>query len=148
MSSRRYVSCKTAIGWPVWFRMLLLSASLCSCVVENAHGTPAGGDGGVGVSRVAHEHKRKRPDAAADATAAVPEPQESLVGLTRAQVKARQGQPTEERQNEWVYTPDQPGCRDVIISEILTFRKGVVASVRLQRSQTNKVCGGAERRAE
>ena len=63
------------------------------------------------------------------------------MGLTRAQVRARRGPPTQIRGNEWIYTPpEQEGCRDVIISEVLTFKSGVVVKFRLQRKQTGKVC--------
>ena len=139
----------TATGWSAWLSMLLLTVAVCACAIDEAHGAgraAARGDGGV--KRGVGERKRVGPDAAANATAAVPEPQESLVGLTRAQVKAREGRPTEERGHEWIYTPDQPGCRDIIISEIITFKGGVVVSVRMQRSQTHKMCGRADRAGE
>jgi hypothetical protein len=62
------------------------------------------------------------------------------MGMTRAQVRARRGPPTEIRGNDWIYTPDQHECRDVIISEVLTFKRGVVAGFDLRRRQTGKVC--------
>ena len=63
------------------------------------------------------------------------------MGLTRAQVRARRGPPTQIRGNESIYTPpEQEGCRDVIISEVLTFKGDVVVKLRLQRRQTGKVC--------
>jgi hypothetical protein len=66
---------------------------------------------------------------------------EPVMGLTRAQVRARRGPPTQIRGNEWIYTPpEQEGCRDVIISEVLTFKSDVVVKFRLQRKQTGKVC--------
>lgn len=65
---------------------------------------------------------------------------DSVIGLTRAQLRARRGPPTEMRGNDWIYTPDQPGCRDAIVSEVMTFKRNVVATVRLQRRQTGKIC--------
>jgi hypothetical protein len=65
---------------------------------------------------------------------------DSLIGLTRDQVRSRRGTPTKEGAKEWVYTPDQPGCRDMIVSEVVTFDRDVVMSVRLQRRQTGKHC--------
>jgi len=65
---------------------------------------------------------------------------DSVLGLTRAQLRAHRGPPTEMRGNVWIYTPDQPGCRDVIVSEVMTFKRNVVAAVRLQRRQTGKIC--------
>jgi hypothetical protein len=64
----------------------------------------------------------------------------SLVGLTRDQVRARHGSPTTEGGKEWVYAPDQPGCRDMIVSEVVTFERDVVVSVRLRQRQTGKHC--------
>jgi hypothetical protein len=67
---------------------------------------------------------------------------DNLIGLTRSQVKARRGAPTTVRGAAWIYTPEQPGCRETIISEVVTFNKrGVVASVELERKRTNKMCG-------
>lgn len=67
---------------------------------------------------------------------------DDLVGLTRSQVKARRGAPTTVRGNSWIYTPEQLGCRETIISEVVTFnRRGVVASVDLERKRTTKMCG-------
>jgi hypothetical protein len=66
---------------------------------------------------------------------------EPAMGLTRAQVRARRGPPTEIRGNDWIYTPpEQEGCRDVIISDVLTFKGGVVVKFHPQRRQTGKVC--------
>lgn len=64
----------------------------------------------------------------------------SLLGLTAEQVKARRGAPTKQTRREWVYTPEQEGCREVIVSEVLKFKRGKVASVTLRRRQTNKRC--------
>jgi hypothetical protein len=65
---------------------------------------------------------------------------ESLIGLTRDQVRSRRGRPTKEGAKEWVYTPDQPGCRDMIVSEVVTFDREVVVSVHVERRQTGKHC--------
>jgi hypothetical protein len=129
--------------------MLLLSVAASGCAVEEAHcaeHTAARVDGGS--KRSVSEKKRVRPDGAADSQNTVSKSKESLVGLTHAQVKARRGPPTQERGDEWVYTPDQPGCRDMIVSEIVTFKRGVVASVGLEMTMTNKVCGGERREFE
>jgi hypothetical protein len=64
----------------------------------------------------------------------------SLLGLTRAEVRAVRGRPTLVRGQEWIYTPEQPGCRDVIISEVVGFAGDVVSRVRLERTLTHKVC--------
>ncbi len=146
MKSPWRMSGRTASGWSAWLSMLLLSVAACGCAVEEAHGagrTAARADDGT--KRSVSEKKRVHPDGAADSAATVSKPKDSLVGLTRAQVKALRGPPTRERGDEWVYTPDQPGCRDMIVSEIVTFKRGVVASVGLEMTMTNKVCGGERR---
>jgi hypothetical protein len=83
---------------------------------------------------------RPKAGAAANADDEVVDLTEPVLGLTRAQVRARRGPPTEIRGSDWIYTPEQEGCRDVIISEVLTFKGGVVVKFHLQRRQTGKVC--------
>jgi hypothetical protein len=123
----------------------LASAMLCACSIDDAHGAPAprrppstqmadagpaqlNADASVGRSA---GHRRDREVARED----------SLMGLTRAEVKARRGSPTEQHGDEWVYTPKQAGCRDRIDSEVIRFEHDVVARVDLRSKQTNKVCG-------
>jgi hypothetical protein len=143
------LSGRTASGWSAWLSMLLLSVAACGCAVEEAHcaeHTAVRVDGGS--KRSVSEKKHVRPDGAADSPNTVSKSKDRLVGLTRAQVKARRGPPTQERGHEWVYTPDQPGCRDIIVSEIVTFKGDVVVSVQLEMTDTHKVCGGERREFE
>jgi hypothetical protein len=74
-----------------------------------------------------------------DGDAAAPDP-DVLEGLTRTQVRARRGPPTRVRGQSWIYTPEQPGCREAIVSEVVVFKGEIVASVRLERSRTNRIC--------
>jgi hypothetical protein len=109
-----------------WATLLLLVA-VVGCARE-AHGSAP--DAGSGRARGA-------PTEARDASPTEPS---SLVGLTRAQLRARRGPPLQDRGAEWVYTPDQPGCREVIVSEVVAFKGDKVASVRLERTRTHKIC--------
>jgi hypothetical protein len=135
--------------------LLALANATGSCNVEAARGStvPAAADGGEKASArkpkaPAATDSHPAPDAGSRPRAGVPandddvvvDLSEPVMGLTRAQVRARRGPPTEIRGNDWIYTPDQEGCRDVIISEVLTFKGGGVVRFRLQRRQTGKVC--------
>ena len=141
--------------WTLPFVVLALATATSSCNVEAARGStaPAAADGGERAS--ARKPKAppttdslpapdagSRPNAgvAAEDDDVIVDLSEPVMGLTRAQVRARRGRPTEVRGNDWIYTPDQEGCRDVIISEVLTFKGGVVVRFHLQRRQTGKVC--------
>jgi hypothetical protein len=94
--------------------------------------------------RATHAHAHGA-DAAVAGTGAEAASVDSIMGLTRPQLLVRRGPPTEKRGLEWVYTPDQPGCREMIVSEIITFKRNVVASVRLEHARTHKVCRGPGR---
>jgi len=115
----------------LWLGAYLSCAPLCACAIEAAHGaSPPAADAG-----------RAERD---------PEPREdpceaSLVGMTRAAVKACRGRPSEQHGDEWVYTPHE-GCREMIISEVVRFKDGVVVSVGIRRQRTNKICGRAPSR--
>ena len=138
-----------ASGWPAWLSILWLSVAACGCTVEEAHGaarTATRADGGAKPS--VSEKKGGRPDGAAHSAATASKSEDSLVGLTRAQVKARRGPPTQDRGREWVYRSDQPGCDDTVFIEIVTFKRDVVASVQLQITDTHKVCRGERRGLE
>jgi hypothetical protein len=130
----------------------LASAILCACAIDDAHSAPAphpprtaqiadaspaqlNADAGVGRSAGHQSDRGAREVARAD----------SLVGLTRTEVKARRGSPTEQHGDEWVYTRKQAGCRDRIEREVVRFEHVVVARVSLRSKQTNKVCGGPPR---
>lgn len=63
-----------------------------------------------------------------------------LVGLTQTQLEARHGRPFETHGNRWIYRLKSPGCSDVILSEVFTFKKGRVANVTLQRQPTTIDC--------
>jgi hypothetical protein len=136
----------TVIGWPMWLGMLALSVAAGGCALDEAHGAVAARADGGRKPALAHR-KRAHPDAGHH-PAAAPEAQSSMVGLTRAQLEARFGPPTAKRGREWIYTPPQPGCQEEIVSEILTFKGDVVASVDLEWTRTNKVCGRPNRNAE
>ncbi len=122
---------------------LALATAQYACTVEAAPASTAGT-----ADAAAKTGARKPPDAGSRTTSKVRtdddgEPvdkSDSVIGLTRAQLRARRGPPTEMRGKDWIYTPDQPGCRDVIVSEVMTFKRNVVAAVRLQRRQTDKIC--------
>ena len=130
--------------------VLLVVTAVLGCAGRDAHGSApalAAPDGGT----KARAPKAPPPDAGAtpagEARPAKGQPAEAegtdpeaLVGLTRAQLRARRGPPTEVRGKTWVYTPDQPGCREEIVSEVVSFKGDVVASVKLQRTRTHKVC--------
>jgi hypothetical protein len=113
-----------------------LLMSMCACTIPEAHGKPRRSttDAGARPAKAeagtpAKQHGLERP---------------SLVGLTRAQVVERQGQPTEKHGNTWIYTPQSTGCREEIISEVVTFKGNVVVSVDMRLDRTKKICGPAE----
>ena len=120
---------------------LLGAFCMLQCSVPEVHGTPvhsSGRDAGRG-------------DAGEfGAALKVPAPVESakpesygseLIGLTRNQLEARRGPPTEKHGTRWIYTPLQPGCSDRIMSEVFAFKNGRVVKLTLERRQTGKVCG-------
>ncbi len=121
----------------------------CHCSADDAHASPAspaavdaGKPSDARLAAHGHAHAQDASVAAAGGEAASPD---SIIGLTRAQLLVRRGLPTEKRGTEWVYTPDQPGCREMIVSEIVSFKRNVVASVRLEHARTHKVCRGPGR---
>ena len=135
---------------------LVLTCAQNACAVQAA---PASSKAGATTDGGAKTGTRKPNDPATKATHAPPDAgtrtarsvhtdgdgetadtSDSVIGLTRAQLRVRRGPPTEVHGSDWIYTPDQPGCRDVIVSEVMTFKRNVVATVRLQRRQTGKVC--------
>jgi hypothetical protein len=94
------------------------------------------------------EAPERRPDGGAPADAAPaarggerPSSADSLIGLTRKQLLARRGAPSKKSGAQWIYTPEQPGCRDIIVSEIVTFEGDRVTRVSLQRRHTGRHCG-------
>jgi hypothetical protein len=134
-------SCSAFLG----ILVLLLAASGCS--IEAAHGGPrrakaidAGATTAVRQSSgpAATKSARSAPHRAPVAAKKGRRPY--LVGLTRAQAEKLLGTPTEERDGVVIYTPAQPGCREEIVSEVVTFKDGVVAAVDLQIKPTNKIC--------
>jgi len=140
-------------GTPLSFLLALaLAGAQNGCAVEAAPAskTSAFSDGGtkIGARKPMTKAVHAPPDAGTrtatgvhtDADGDPVDPSDSVIGLTRAQVRVRRGPPTEVHGSDWIYTPDQPGCRDVIVSEVMTFKRNVVATVRLQRRQTGKVC--------
>lgn len=93
----------------------------------------------------APEHERDG-GASADAAPAArggerPTSPDSLIGLTRKQLLGRRGAPSKKAGHQWIYTPDQAGCRDIVVSEIVTFEGDRVTRVSLQRRRTGKHCG-------
>jgi hypothetical protein len=140
---------------------MLLGAAASGCAGDQAHGSPPVGvlaDAASEANAPGSEGEQVPKDAAAepermdaepsdaalvhvDSDAAAPDP-DALEGLTRTQVRARRGPPTRVRGQSWIYTPEQPGCREMIVSEVVTFKGGIVASVRLERSRTNRICEG------
>jgi hypothetical protein len=129
-----------------WWGIMWLAVACCRCTADDAHASTrprAAVDAGKALDGrgVTHAHARHL-DAGASAEDLS---QDSIMGLTRAQLLVRRGPPTEKRGTEWVYTPDQPGCREMIVSEIVAFKRNVVASVRLEHSRTGKVCRGPGR---
>ena len=129
-----------------WFGMMWLALACCRCTNDDAHAAtrPAPKvDGGTrhevravaDAGRAASPAKAKAKsgaDAGASSDATSPD---ALIGLTRAQLMVRRGPPTEKRGVEWVYTPDQPGCREMIaITAGLPF-----ARPRLRVSSTESV---------
>ena len=143
--------------WALPFVLMALAVTTAngSCHVEAARGStaPTAADGGMRASAPRPKappatDSHLAPDAGSRPKAGVPangddevvDLSEPVMGLKRAQVRARRGPPTEIRGNDWIYTPEQEGCRDVIISEVLTFKSGVVVKFHLQRRQTGKVC--------
>ena len=121
------------------------------CTIDRAHGEPpatATADGAAGASPRRPQGGQPPPPAQGHPARPATEPNpagdslDNLIGLTHSQVKARRGAPTTVRGAAWIYTSEQPGCRETIISEVVTFNKrGVVASVELERRRTNKMCG-------
>jgi len=121
------------------------------CSIDRAHGEPpatANADGAAEASPRRPQGEQPPPPAQSHPArpAAESDPSvdslDNLIGLTRSQVKARRGAPTRVRGAAWIYGPEQPGCRETIISEVVTFdKRGVVASVELERKRTNKMCG-------
>jgi hypothetical protein len=125
----------------------VVTASGCHVRAARGSTAPPAADGGAKAGArkpktPAATDSRPAPDAGTPAGGddEVVDLSEPVMGLTRAQVRTRRGPPTEVRGNEWIYTPEQEGCRDVIISDVLTFKGGVVVKLRLQRRQTGKVC--------
>jgi hypothetical protein len=115
----------------LWLGAYLSCATLCACAIEEAHGASAAGPADAG--RAEHETREDPCEA-------------SLVGMTRAAVKACRGRPTEQHGDEWVYAPREPGCREMIVSEVVRFKGGVVVSVGRRDKRTNKICGRAPSR--
>jgi len=125
---------------------VLVALSMLRCAVPAVHGAPAppsGRDGGGA------DHRE------ADATLPAPAVAEgekaeaygsSWIGLTRGQLEARRGRPTEKRGERWSYTLPQPGCSEREMSEVFTFKSGRVAKVTLVQRQTSKICGSARQR--
>jgi hypothetical protein len=122
------------------FVLLALAAATGACDVET---TARGSTAATEPHLAPDAGSGARAGASAGGDDDVVDLSEPVMGLTRAQVRARRGPPTQIRGNEWIYTPpEQEGCRDVIISEVLTFKGDVVVKFRLQRKQTGKVCRG------
>ena len=128
------------------FGMVWLALACCRCTNNDAYASPrpaAKVDAGKLPAARAVVDAGSPPSPRADSSprteAASPD---SIIGLTRSQLIARMGPPTKKRGAEWIYTPDQPGCRDMITSEVYTFKRNVVASFRLDSVQTHQVCGG------
>jgi hypothetical protein len=138
---------------------LLVGADASGCAGDQAHASPRvvapadaaseanvpGPKGDQAAKDAAAEPARKDAEPS-DATlghlgddAAATDP-DALEGLTRAQVRARRGPPTRMLGQSWIYTPDQPGCREMIVSEVVTFKGEIVVSVRLDRARTHKIC--------
>jgi hypothetical protein len=120
---------------------LLGALYMLHCSVPEVHGAAAhsaGRDAGRGdAGEVGATAKVRAP-----VESAKPESYGSeLIGLTRNQLEARRGPPTEKHGNRWIYTPLQPGCSDRIMSEVFTFKNGHVVKLTLERRQTGKVCG-------
>ena len=126
--------------------ILFAASSMLRCSVPEVHGASAnssGRDGGRG-------------DAAnAGAASKLPAPVEraepesygsELIGLTRNQLEARRGLPTEKHGNIWIYLELHPGCSDKVMSEVFTFKNGRVLKLTLKPRQTGKVCGFEQRR--
>ena len=67
-------------------------------------------------------------------------PRHALIGLTKAQLKARFGAPQKKVQGRWRYIPKQSGCRDVIMSLDVQFKKGKVVDTKRARERTHKHC--------
>jgi hypothetical protein len=111
--------------------LLLGALNAGGCTIPEAHGAAP----------------RRRHDAGlSDAGAADGQPSQaaasdSLVGLTRKQLLARRGAPTKKEDGRWIYTPEQPGCRDVVVSEVISFEGERVAHVTLQHRHTGRACG-------
>jgi len=135
---------------------VILAVGTGRCTIDRAQGetspapaaTPAdgaAGEAGASQRRPTGPQPLSAPEGHGAKPAAAPSPEsntsDGIVGLTRSQVKSRRGPPTAVRGAAWIYTPEQPGCREMIISEVVTFKRGVVASVELERKRTNKVCG-------
>jgi len=121
---------------------LLGALSMLRCAVPEVHGAPAtqpsGRDAGPGDS------------SEAGAASKPPEPVEGAkpesygsewIGLTRGQLEARRGPPTEKHGDRWIYKPPHQGCSDREMNEVFTFKGGRVAKLTLVRRQTGKVCG-------
>lgn len=97
------------MGSAVASAWLLLSFSLSACAIEEAHGKPRLAATDAGARRGDGRTKSPRPDAAATISPR-PGAQASLVGLTRTQVEARRGLPTEKRGNTWCTHPNSLGA--------------------------------------
>jgi hypothetical protein len=108
--------------------------SACSLAVPDAQGAPSrpAGDGG-------------RADATAMASLGRKSDPASLVGLSRTQLEALRGKPTKKEGSRWIYTPDQPGCREVVVSEVVTFKGDRIAGATLEHRRTGRICGAKPR---
>ena len=134
--------------WPAYLGALGLLLAASGCSIEVAHGSPRRA---TAIDAGATTEVRESSGSHRGGAGFVPAKKGGrpyLVGLTRAQVKKRLGSPTEERNGAWVYTPEQPGCREEVVSEVVTFKDDVVIAVDLQRVRTNKVCRDLRRDKE
>jgi hypothetical protein len=109
--------------------VLLGALTACRCAIPEARGAAP-----------QPRHDAGLVDAAA---ADQPAASSSLVGLTHKQLLARRGAPTRKEGGRWIYTPEQPGCRDVVVSEVVSFEGDRVARVTLQHRHTGRACGVA-----
>jgi hypothetical protein len=135
---------------PAFFGALVLLLAVGGCSIEAAHGGPrrakaidAGTTTAVRKSSgpAATKSARSAPHHAGGPPVAAKERLwPDLVGLTRAQAEKLLGTLTEEREGVVIYTPPQPGCREEILREVVTYKDGVVAAVDLQSVPTNKIC--------
>ena len=115
---------------------VILAVGTGRCTIDRAQGetspapaaTPAdgaAGEAGASQRRPTGPQPLSAPEGHGAKPAAAPSPEsntsDGIVGLTRSQVKSRRGPPTAVRGAAWIYTPEQPGCREMIISEVVTF---------------------------